>query len=263
LELSLGCTGWGYEGWIGSFYPKNVPNSKLLNHYSSIFDITEVNSTFYVIPQIPVVKKWYTDTPTQFKFTAKLPKIITHENRMKNLVPYLEQYLESMKHLGSKFLLTVIQLPPSLSFEEVRPHLEQLGSFFKNSTYVIEGRHKSWFSDDAIDYLSNKKICLVWSDVNGMKNPTPLTSDFVYLRVIGDRTIPEKEFGKVLRDRTADLRVWVEKLKQLEDKIAFAIIMANNHYEGFAPATVNKLRLLLGLDELTFYDKRQKKLENY
>jgi uncharacterized protein YecE (DUF72 family) len=221
-----------------------------------------VNSTFYAIPQPQIVKKWYSDTPPQFRFTAKLPKILTHENRLQKLSPHLEQFLESIKPLGSKFLLTVVQLPPSLSFEDAKPHLEQLESFFKNSEYVIEGRHKSWFSEGTLGYLSEKKICLVWSDVEGVKNPAPLTSDHVYLRLIGDRTIPEKEFGKVLRDRTAELKIWVEKLVQLNDKIAFAVIMANNRYEGFGPATANKLRFLAGLDETEFIDKRQTKLGN-
>jgi uncharacterized protein YecE (DUF72 family) len=263
LELSVGCTGWGYDGWVGPFYPKSLPNSKFLNHYSGIFDITEVNSTFYAIPKLQIVKKWYSDTPPQFKFTAKMPKIITHENRLQKLEPYLEQFLESMKPLGSKFLLSVVQLPPSLSFEDAKPNLEHLESFFKNSSYVIEGRHQSWFSENALRYLTDKKICLVWSDVQGIKNTAPLTSDLVYLRVIGDRSIPQKEFGKVLQDRTTDLKEWAEKINQLKDKITFAVIMANNRYEGFGPATANKLRLLLGLDAVAFSDTRQKTLENY
>jgi uncharacterized protein YecE (DUF72 family) len=263
LELNIGCTGWGYDGWVGPFYPKNLPPAKFLSHYSSVFDITEINSTFYAIPKMPVVKKWYSDTPSRFKFTAKLPKIITHENRLQKLSPHLEGFIESLKPLGTKLLLTVAQLPPSLSFEEAKPQLEQFGSFFKDSTYVVEGRHQSWFSENSLRYLSDRKICLVWSDVEGIKNPAPLTADFVYLRLIGDRTIPEQSFGKTIRDRTADLKVWTERLVQLKDKIALAVIMANNRYEGFGPATANKLRVLFGLEELVFSDQKQTKLENY
>lgn len=263
MEQSIGCTGWGYDQWLGPFYPKNLPSSKFLNYYSSIFDITEINSTFYAIPQTTVVKKWHYEVPAQFKFTVKLPKKITHENRLHNIAQYLEQFQEAIKPLGTKFLLTVIQLPPSLSFDEAKPNLEQLESFFKNSSYVIEGRHPSWFSENALRYLTDKKICLVWSDVEGIRNSTLLTSDFVYLRLIGDRTIPESEFGKVVRDKTTSLKNWTEKLISLQDKISFAVIMANNRYEGFGPATANKLRVLLGLDELVFSDTKQTRLENY
>lgn len=260
MEVNIGCTGWGYEGWVGPFYPRGTKSSKFLNIYSSIFDITEVNSTFYATPQKQVVKKWFADTPAQFKFTAKIPQSITHERRMKNPSEGLEQFLEAMSSLKTKLLYCVIQLPPSLSFSEAMPNLEQLDSF-DGFDYVIEGRHPSWFSDDATRYLSDKRICLVWSEVYNTKNPFPITSDFVYLRLIGDRAIPEKEFGNVVRDKTGDLKVWAERLRQVEDTISYAVIMANNHYEGFAPATANKMRTLLGLDKLTFLPDMQKKLD--
>jgi uncharacterized protein YecE (DUF72 family) len=260
MLVNVGCTGWGYDGWQGPFYPKNLSKSDYLRHYSSIFDVTEVNSTFYAIPSDMMVKKWNSETPNHFKFTAKLPQIITHDARLANLLPHLEQFLQSMKSLGTKFLLSVVQLPPSLSFEEARPKLEQLHSYFPENDYVIEGRHQSWFSDSAIRYLADKKICLVWSDVAGIQNTAPLTSDFVYLRLIGDRTIPEKNFGKLQKDRTAQMKSWIEKIQQIQDKISYAVIMANNRYEGFGPATANKLRLLLGMEELSFADKRQKTL---
>lgn len=160
MQISIGCTGWGYDGWLGAFYPKNLPKSEFLRHYSSIFDITEVNSTFYAIPGVAITKNWAAQTPNHFKFTAKLPQIITHENRLGSFSPYLEQFLQSMKPLGTKFLQTLVQLPPSLSFEEAKPKLEQLDSFFAEKNYTIEGRHPSWFSDSAISYMADKKICL-------------------------------------------------------------------------------------------------------
>lgn len=260
METSIGCTGWGYDGWIGSFYPKTMPKSEFLKHYSSIFDTTEINSTFYAIPNTAIVKKWYSDTPNHFKFTAKLPRIITHENRLANMSLHLESFLQSMKPLGSKFLHTVVQLPPSLSYDEAKPRLEQLQSYLTTNSFVIEGRHKTWFSDSATQYLSEKNICLVWGDVAGVDNSTPLTSDFVYLRLIGDRTISEKEFGKLQKDRTAQMKSWIEKLEKIKDTISYAMILVNNRYEGFGPATANKLRVMLGLDQLNFVDKKQRTL---
>ena len=260
MEISIGCTGWGYDGWQGPFYPKNLPKSEFLRHYSSIFDITEINSTFYAIPNPTIVKKWHSETPNHFKFTAKLSQIITHENRLGILSPHLEQFLQAMKSLGTKLLLSVVQLPPSLSFEEAKSKLEQLRSYFPQNNFVIEGRHPSWFSDDSIRYLTDKNICLVWSDVTGVQNTAPLTSDFVYLRLIGDRTIPEQDFGKLQKDRTAQIKSWVERLEKIQDKLSYAVIMANNRYEGFGPATANKLRVLFGLEQLVFSDKRQKTL---
>lgn len=260
MQVNIGCTGWGYDGWQGPFYPKSMAKSEFLKHYSSIFDITEINSTFYAIPSQVITKKWNAETPNHFKFTAKLTQTITHDNRLGNLSPYLEQFLQSIKPLGTKYLLTLVQLPPSLSFDETRPKLEELASYFPENNYAIEGRHNTWFLDSAIRYLADKKICLVWGDVAGIENPAPITSDFVYLRLIGDRTIPEKDFGRLQKDKTTQMKSWIEKLQKIQDNLSYTIIMANNRYEGFGPATANKLRMLLGVDELSFADKKQKTL---
>ena len=73
MELKIGCTGWSYQGWVGPFYPKSLDTSHHLKHYSSIFDTTEINSTFYRIPSQAMTKKWHDDTPPNFTFTAKIP----------------------------------------------------------------------------------------------------------------------------------------------------------------------------------------------
>ena len=82
MEIKIGCTGWSYQGWSGTFYPKNLKSSEWLKYYSQIFSITEINSTFYKIPSHEIVRKWSTDTPRNFKYTAKIPYINTHETRL-------------------------------------------------------------------------------------------------------------------------------------------------------------------------------------
>ncbi|MFB5625050.1 MAG: DUF72 domain-containing protein, partial [Nitrosopumilus sp.] len=119
----------------------------------------------------------------------------------------------------------------------------------------------SWFTDEAIDYLTEKNICLVWNDVAGVHNPTILTSDLVYVRLIGDRSIPDTEFGKVVKDRSTEIRAWAEKLRSIKDKASMALVMGNNHYQGFAPYTANALRLELGMSDLVWDEKKQSKLE--
>lgn len=263
MDLKIGCTGWSYQGWIGPFYPKTMKDSEYLKHYSSAFDITEVNSTFYRIPPQPMTKKWFADTPGNFIFTAKLPKIITHDNRLKP-GPYLDQFLNSIKPLGSKMKVLVIQLPPSLSFEESKPQLEKMVNHFPtNYRYAVEGRHESWFSDESYRFLREKNLCLVWNEVEGVANPAPITTDFVYLRLIGDRSIPDSEFGKIQKDRTTLLQKWADKLDSIKGQVSFAVAMANNHFEGFAPVTANKLRVLMGLPHVTWADTKQRSLFDF
>ena len=259
MELKIGCTGWSYDGWSGTFYPKKLPKTDWLEYYSQIFSITEINSTYYKIPDQETTKKWNSDTPDSFSFTAKFPSIITHENKLKNVKEHVFRFLASFTPMYEKVIALVLQLPPSLSFDEAKPRLEELFSYLPSDfKYPIEGRHESWFTDEALDYLEERNYCLVWNDIEGVHNPAPITSDYIYLRLIGDRTI--SEFGKKVRDKTQQIQEWSDRIKKLEDEISLAMIMANNHFEGFGPETVNTLRMQLGWNELLWDEKKQKKL---
>lgn len=89
MDLRIGCTGWSYEGWVGTFYPKTMENPNHLKHYASVFDITEINSTFYRIPTLSMTKKWYNDTPQNFMFTAKLPKVTFDLEKLDDILNFL------------------------------------------------------------------------------------------------------------------------------------------------------------------------------
>lgn len=260
MELKIGCTGWSYEGWSGTFYPKTLQSSKWLSYYSGIFDFTEINSTYYQIPNQFLTKKWFSDTPEDFRFSAKFPGKITHEHKLKNVKGLVLEFLSAMAPLKSQIISLVFQLPPTLSFDEAKPYLNELFSYLPDYyKFPIEGRHDSWFSDEAIDYLVEKNICLVWNDIPDVHNPTLLTSDIAYLRLIGDRSI--EEFGRVVRDKSVSIKAWAKKIKEIQHKVSSIVVATNNHYQGFAPATANSLRLELGLSELIWDEKKQKKLE--
>ena len=262
MEIKIGCTGWSYDGWSGTFYPKKLAKSDWLKYYSEIFPITEINSTYYRIPDQSITKKWYSDTPDSFTFTAKFPSIITHENKLKNVKEHVFRFLSSFTPLHEKVLALVLQLPPSLTFDEAKPRLDELFSYLPpNFKYPIEGRHESWFTDEALDYLKENNHCLVWNEIHGVNNPAKITSDYVYIRLIGDRSIPDSEFGKVIIDRKEAIQKWADRIKKLENKVTLAMVMTNNHFEGYGPATANTLRMQLGLEELVWDEKKQQKLE--
>jgi uncharacterized protein YecE (DUF72 family) len=62
-----------------SFLPPNIENKAWLPYYSQIFNYVEIDSTFYNIPSKQMVTNWNRRTPDNFRFTAKFPKIITHD----------------------------------------------------------------------------------------------------------------------------------------------------------------------------------------
>ncbi len=263
MEYKIGCTGWSYQGWSRTFYPKNLKSSEWLGYYSKIFDITEINSTFYRIPSQEVVRRWNADTPRHFRFSAKFPSIITHEKRLENVNSEIFSFLSSLAPIHEKISALVLQLPPSLSFGESKSKLDGIFEILPDDfLYPIEGRHESWFSEEAISFLKQKNHCLVWSDIEGVTNSMPITSNYLYIRLIGGRIIPDSEFGQIAIDKKEQIKRWARKLESISD-VPLAMVMTNNHYEGFGPVTANSLRKNLGMKELIWEEKRQKTLQSF
>jgi uncharacterized protein YecE (DUF72 family) len=102
LKLYVGCSGWSYTSWQGPFYHYNIESKQWLPYYSQVFDYVEIDSTFYSIPSELMVRNWNRRTPNNFRFTAKFPKIITHEKRFKNIEQELELFMKEWSHLKTK-----------------------------------------------------------------------------------------------------------------------------------------------------------------
>ena len=88
-----------------------------------------------------------------------------------------------------------------------------------------------------------------------LQTPPVVTSDFVYLRLIGDRRLAEDQFGKIQIDRTEEIRNWANKMKEVkqnEKDVKAAIVAANNHYGGYGPATVDIFRQNMNMEKLSF-----------
>ena len=81
-NVLIGTSGWGYDEWIGPFYPKGLKKKDFLIYYSEIFYTNEINTTFYNIPPQKIVNNWVSKTPNDFLFSVKIPKIITHESKL-------------------------------------------------------------------------------------------------------------------------------------------------------------------------------------
>jgi uncharacterized protein YecE (DUF72 family) len=262
LEFHVGCSGWSYDGWLGHFYPSNLEKSKFLEYYSSVFDFVEIDSSFYRSPNLFMTKKWSKITPENFRFTAKVPRSITHEKRLgAESEKDLRYFFQMMQSLREKILALLIQLPPSLTAKEGMKKLEALIHLLDpDFRYAIEVRNKSWFVPEVYKFLSDNKVCLAWSQLDNIQTPPDLTTDFIYLRLIGDRSIDEKDFGTIQKDRIKEMEKWANILKEKKGSIKFGIVAANNHYAGFGPATANNFRRMLGMRERVWDEMKQAKL---
>jgi uncharacterized protein YecE (DUF72 family) len=107
----------------------------------------------------------------------------------------------------------------------------------------------------------------VWSQLAELQTPPVVTTDFLYVRFIGDRSIQEKDFGRIQIDRITEMQKWAENIKNVQgEDMNLAIVAANNHYAGFGPGTVNMFRNMIGLPEAKWEEKVmgiQKQEEQY
>jgi uncharacterized protein YecE (DUF72 family) len=276
LKFYIGCSGWSYSAWKGPFYPPNLENSDWLRYYSNVFDYVEIDSSFYRIPNQFMIKNWFKKTPDNFRFTAKFPKIITHDKHLVDVEKEVELFLRNMAPLHDKTLALLIQLPPSI---QITPGLEGLRQLVplldERFRYAVEVRHQSWFQDLAYNFFANNNLCMVWSQLAGIRTPPIVTTDFLYVRFIGDRSIDESDFGKIQKDRVLEMNKWAGRIKRVKQdrgrssssnsnsssgggggkEISLAIVAANNHYAGFGPGTANMFRKMVGLSEVSWTDE--------
>ena len=248
-KLRIGCSGWGYKDWLNVFYPSGAANKDFLKFYSSIFDAVEIDSSFYRTPTPPMIRSWYEKTPQDFLFTAKLPKKITHEKHLAGVDVQLDWFEKSIKGLREKLGGVVVQLPPSF---KVAKDKSRLADFLKlidpKVRYAIEFRHMSWFEDQSIlPLLRDHNVSLCWSITQYLETPKEVTSDQLYLRFVGDRSITE--FKGIQKDQKQKMMEWHKELVAKEDSFKDAFVFFNNHFAGFGPASVNEFRRLTGLIE--------------
>lgn len=263
VELFIGTSGWSYPAWAGPFYPENLPNTRWLERYSKVFDYVEVDSSFYAIPSPIRTKKWYKLTPDNFRFTAKMPQAITHEKAFYNVDRELEFTYASMSQLKDKLLCLLIQMPPSISYDKgfkaFRNFMRVIDPRFR---YAVEVRHRSWFNDNFLEFLQGEKVALVWNQLDAIQAPSATTTDFIYIRLIGDRSIRDQDFGRIQKNREPEMRYWADELSRVSG-MKIGIVAANNHYAGFGPGTANIFRRLMGLQELQFLEEEQAKLTDF
>ncbi len=250
-DLKIGCSGWSYKGWAGPFYPRDMAAKDYLGFYSKTFGCVEIDSSFYRVPSAFMITQWRNSTPPGFLFSPKLPKKITHENKLKGAESTLVYFYSVLSKLKEKLGPIAIQLPPSVKYDShVKTMEEFISKLSPEFRHAIEFRHRSWFRPETYALLKKNNIAMVWSLNQYLETPPEVTADFVYLRMVGDREITE--FTGVQKDRSEEMQRWADVVRESSDKFEDGYVFFNNHFAGFSPESSNEFRRLLGLIELNW-----------
>uniref|UniRef100_UPI004038BA4C DUF72 domain-containing protein n=1 Tax=Pseudomonas bambusae TaxID=3139142 RepID=UPI004038BA4C len=141
-DIYVGCAGWKLAR---EFAPEFEGEGTHLERYALRLGAAEINSSFYRPHRPATYAKWAASVGSDFRFSVKIPKSISHESRLVDCSELLDKFLLEIAALGSALGCLLIQLPPSLSFDA-----RVAGRFFESlrarfSGYVvIEPRHESW-----------------------------------------------------------------------------------------------------------------------
>ena len=235
--------GWSYSQWIGNFYPPETKPTEYLREYSKYFKSVEVNSTFYRLPRKDTVWAWYEATSEDFIFAVKLPQTITHQNLEDS--DKLHSFLDIIKGLGNKLGPILIQFPSRFKINE----LERLRGFLEDlpnsNIYAVEFRDKSWFDDKTYRLLQDHKISLVHVEHSWLPTTDEITSDFIYIRLQGDRRKVKGDSDEIENDRSDDNIRWAHRIEKYLHNNLDVYGYISKFYSGYPPSDLKQLNKLL------------------
>ncbi len=158
----LGTAGWSIPRTSAEAFPAEGSG---LERYAARFNAVEINSTFYRSHRPQTLERWRAATPEGFRFAVKAPRAITHDARLHDCGPRLDQFLAEIAPLAEKLGPILVQLPPSLAFDRAAAE-----AFFASlrirwdGLLAVEPRHVSWFGANATELLSAYRLSRVAAD---------------------------------------------------------------------------------------------------
>jgi uncharacterized protein YecE (DUF72 family) len=142
-----------------------APDGSQLQRYASRLNAAEINSSFYRPHAATTYERWASVVPAAFRFSVKIPKLITHDRALLRAREPLEQFLDEIAGLGAKLGPLLLQLPPSFAFDSRRVgRFLQLLRARHDGFVVCEPRHATWTQPAAARLLAELQVARVAAD---------------------------------------------------------------------------------------------------
>lgn len=255
----IGTAGFSYFDWENIFYP--TKNNKL-QYYSKFFDIIEINSSFYVIPDLKVSKSLISQVKNNnnFKFILKANKIFTHKRSYNS--NELSKFKEFCNSFEDKLHTLLFQFPYSFkNNKRFFDYIEKLKNDFEEYNKAFEFRNKSFVEDSFLNYLRSNSISFVNIDQPQISYSTPFTNmitneDIAYFRFHGknyknwfsENIKPYERYNYLYTYK--NIKFFYYKIKEIETKVKDIIIIMNNHYKAKAIINAIEFKLLFEKKDL-------------
>ena len=209
-SLFIGTSGYNYKDWKEQFYPQGLPQKKWLSFYAEHFRTVEINATFYGSFTGKTFHNWAAQVPSNFSFTIKGPRFITHIKRLHEVDDPLERFFGAAVGLGDKLSCVLWQLPGN--FHNRKPEdVERLREFIallpQHVRHAVELRHASWFKEEVLEILNSNNVGFVINNSSRYPWVEKVTGGFVYVRFHGPRELYASEYGET------EMKDWAEKIR--------------------------------------------------
>jgi uncharacterized protein YecE (DUF72 family) len=162
MQVRCGIAGWNNPA---SHKPLRSAAQTHLEYYAEHFSCVEINSSFHRPHRKSTYAAWNLATPPPFAFSVKLPRTITHKNRLQDSGEELAVFFHGIEALQPKLRVVLVQLPPSLEFSatQVRVFFDSVPRL-QDVQLVCEPRHPSWFAGAADALLTTLGVSRVAAD---------------------------------------------------------------------------------------------------
>lgn len=189
-QVFVGTSGFSYSSWRGSFYPRGLKSTDMLEYYAARLGTVEVNTTFYRTQPEDVLAGWVAAVPPSFRFALKAHRRITHNRRMPNLEEAIRILAVEAEGFGDRLGPVLFQLPPTAPFDDGR--IQRIAALLPSHWRVaFQFRHRSWHTQKVAELVERMGSALVHGD--GEAEPGPLgRGAFVYLRLRRDAYSPQR-----------------------------------------------------------------------
>lgn len=242
--IRTGIGGWIYPAWRETFYPPEVKAAGQLAYAASRLATIEINATFYRTQTPASFAKWRDETPDGFVFSVKAARAASQRKDAAEAAPAIARFLGSgLSELGPKLGPVLWQLPPGRRFDadQMARYLDLLPGTLDGHRlrHVIEARHDSFASPEALALLGERNVARAIIDSD--KNPLveAVTANFVYLRLQRSEDAEPAGYAPPALDR------WADRLVELAagDRDVFAYVISGAKHRAPAGAMALAERL--------------------
>ena len=160
--LFTGTMSWVYDDWRGAFYEASLPHAKMLEQLATVMDAVEVDATFYGFPKPATLGGWNRQTPANFRFAFKVPRIVTHEQRLLGVTSDIAADFGKLVsgEIGAKLGALLLQLPPDFDATQY----DTLAAFADTLASVRGGRRRATVGRrGAPCVVDGHRYCLVFN----------------------------------------------------------------------------------------------------